>query len=256
MAHVAYPQPVPETAAPERILIIEDDDRIASGLARAFEANGYLPERVSTGADGIHRAAALPLIDLVLLDLGLPDIDGIEVCRAIHRARQTVPIVVLTARREEIDIVMGLDAGAVDYIAKPFRLAELLARVRAQLRRPVVTDEMPDGASVANDIISVGDVVVDRAARRVRVGDSEITLRAKEFDLLVVLIANAGHVVSRERLMADVWDEHWFGSTKTLDVHIASLRRRLGEEPGQPSRITTLRAVGYRYESPSAVVST
>ena len=246
---------MPETAATERILIVEDDDRIASGLARAFEANGYRPERVSTGADAIHRAAALPLIDLVLLDLGLPDIDGIEVCRAIHRARPTVPIVVLTARREEIDIVMGLDAGAVDYVAKPFRLAELLARVRAQLRRPVVTDEMPDGTALANDVISIGDVAVDRGARRVRVGDVEITLRAKEFDLLAVLVANAGHVVSRERLMAEVWDEHWFGSTKTLDVHIASLRRRLGEEPGQPSRITTLRAVGYRYESPSGVAS-
>ena len=233
----------------ERILIIEDDDRIAEGLVRAFEANGYLPERATTGRSGIERAGTEPMVDLVILDLGLPDIDGIAVCRSLHAASATLPVIVLTARREEIDIVIGLDAGAVDYISKPFRLAELLARVRAQLRRP------PAGADPAlaatqdpHARIVVGDVAVDRAARRVRVAGAEV--RAKEFDLLAVLVANAGAVMSRERLMNDVWDEHWFGSTKTLDVHIAALRRRLGEEPGQPSRITTLRAVGYRFEVP------
>ena len=239
--------------AAERILIIEDDDRIAEGLVRAFEANGYLPERVASGFAGIERAGTEPIVDLVILDLGLPDMNGIAVCRALHEASATLPVIVVTARREEIDIVIGLDAGAVDYIAKPFRLAELLARVRAQLRRP------PAGADSALALtqnphasIVVGDVVVDRSARRVRVAGAEVVLRAKEFDLLAVLVSNAGSVMSRERLMSDVWDEHWFGSTKTLDVHIAALRRRLGEAPGQPSRITTLRAVGYRFELPES----
>ena len=233
----------------ERILIIEDDDRIAEGLVRAFEANGYLPERAATGLAGIERAGTEPIVDLVILDLGLPDIDGIAVCRSLHAASATLPVIVLTARREEIDIVIGLDAGAVDYISKPFRLAELLARVRAQLRRPPAAVESELAATQNSPApIVIGDVSVDRSARRVRVAGAEVALRAKEFDLLAVLVANAGAVMSRERLMSDVWDEHWFGSTKTLDVHIAALRRRLGEEPGQPSRITTLRAVGYRFE--------
>ena len=178
----------------------------------------------------------------MLLDLGLPDIDGLEVCRKIARDRRHAPDPDAHRRQEEIDVVVGLDAGAVDYVTKPFRLAELLARIRAQLRRPDVNNEPAQ--------LAVGDLVVDRASRRVWVDGDEVELRAKEFDLLAVLVAQVGNVVTREDLMSEVWDEHWFGSTKTLDVHIAALRRKLGDGPESPSRITTLRGVGYRFESP------
>ncbi len=221
----------------EHILIVEDDDRIATNLERALAANGYRATRSSTGAEALRHVAD---VDLVLLDLGLPDLDGLEVCRRIRADDPTLPIVMLTARQEEIDVVLGLDAGAVDYVTKPFRLAELLARVRAQLRRPAVQTDLPR--------LEVDGVVVDRAARRVWVDGAELELRAKEFDLLAVLVAEAGRAVTRERLMSEVWDEHWFGSTKTLDVHIAALRRLLDRRTDAPSRITTLRGVGYRYE--------
>ena len=226
----------------ERILVVEDDESIATGLCRALAANGYVAERVSLGQAAIDRLEAPPPVDLVLLDLGLPDMDGIDVCRVIRAADSLLPIVMLTARAEEIDVVVGLDAGAVDYLAKPLRLAELIARIRVQLRRPTVVGEL-------STILCVDDVRVDLAARRVWLRGEELSIRAKEFDLLVALMANVGNVMTRERLMADVWDEHWFGSTKTLDVHIASLRRRLGEKAGERSRITALRAIGYRYET-------
>jgi DNA-binding response OmpR family regulator len=144
---------------------------------------------------------------------------------------------VLTARGEEADVVLGLDAGADDYLAKPFRLAELLARVRARTRR----------SESESDVVDIGDLTVDVAARTVRLGDTTVDLRPKEFDLLVALARSAGRVVTRERLMEDVWDEHWFGSTKTLDIHIWALRRKL-DDPGGTSRITTVRGVGYRME--------
>ncbi len=221
----------------ERILIVEDDDSIATNLARALSAYGYSSTRSANGADALALTADT---DLVLLDLGLPDMDGLEVCRQIRQADATLPIVMLTARQEEIDVVVGLDAGAVDYVTKPFRLAELLARVRAQLRRPSVNHGAPP--------LAVGDLLVDRLARRVWLDDEPVELRAKEFDLLAVLVAQAGSVVTREQLMSEVWDEHWFGSTKTLDVHIAALRRKLDSGPDGLSRITTLRGVGYRFE--------
>jgi DNA-binding response OmpR family regulator len=173
----------------------------------------------------------------VLLDLGLPDIDGLDVCRQLHRSDSSLDIVMLTARDEELDVVVGLDAGAVDYIAKPFTLAELLARIRAQLRRNDA--RQPPGV--------VSGVSIDGKARRAWLDGAEIELRAKEFDLLARLVAEAGQVVSRETLMADVWDTNWFGSTKTLDFHIGALRRKI-DTPGDPSRITTVRGVGYRYE--------
>lgn len=222
----------------ERILIVEDDDSIATNLARALAANGYAPTRSATGRAALALA---PDVDLVLLDLGLPDVDGLEICKQLRDADSTLPIVMLTARQEEIDVVVGLDAGAVDYVTKPFRLAELLARIRAQLRRP----DIPAGPTQ----VVVGDLVVDRASRRVWLAGSEIDLRAREFDLLAVLVTQVGTVVTREQLMSDVWDEHWFGSTKTLDVHIAALRRKL-DASGGGSRITTLRGVGYRFEEP------
>jgi len=228
-------------AVSERILIVEDDATIGSGLVTALEGNGYVVGWATSGADALGRCHA-DTPDLVLLDLGLPDLDGTEVCRRLRRAAPDATIVMLTARRDEIDVILALEAGADDYLTKPFRLAELLARLRAHLRRP-------RPAANTSDQLQVGDLLVDVAARRVTVGGKEVDLRPKEFDLLALLAAEAGRVVTRERIMSDVWDEHWFGSTKTLDTHVSALRRKLDNGSDGPSRITTLRGVGYRLES-------
>lgn len=217
--------------------MVEDDESIARGLRRALEAQGWF---VESAADGRSALAAAGSIDLVLLDLGLPDMDGVDVCRTLHATEPTLPVIMLTARSEEVDVVIGLDSGAVDYVTKPFRLAELIARVRAHLRQ--VT------AAAADQRIVAGDVTVDIAARRAWLYDTELDLRAKEFDVLALLVREAGQVVTRDRFMAELWDEHWYGSTKTLDVHIAAVRRKLGELSSEGSRISTLRGVGYRFE--------
>jgi DNA-binding response OmpR family regulator len=215
------------------IWLVEDDPSIGPGLARTLQAEGHEVAWARTVAEA-EGLAGDP--DLLLLDLGLPDGDGLDLCRRLSARHPRMRTLMLTARTGEIDVVLGLDAGAIDYVAKPFRLSELLARIRAQLR----------GRS--QERIAVGDLVIDRGARRVRLLDREVDLRPKEFDLLARLAAEPGAVVHREVLMSEVWDEHWFGDTKTLDVHIAALRRRLGEAPGEPSRITTVRGVGYRLE--------
>jgi DNA-binding response OmpR family regulator len=225
--------------AGERIVLIEDDDRIGSALLRALIANGYAAQWAQSGRSGIDAVQSSPT-KLVLLDLGLPDIDGLDVCRRIHQINASIDVIMLTARDDELDIVVGLDVGAVDYVTKPFKLAELTARIRAQLRR---VDHHPSAAR------QVGVVRVDVLARRVWLTDEEVVLRSKEFDLLARLVLDAGNVVSRETLMTDVWDEHWFGSTKTLDFHIAALRRRL-DAPGVTSMISTVRGVGFRFELP------
>lgn len=225
----------------QRILVVEDDEIIGSGLVTALEANGYAVGWATSGADALSRCdAGIP--DLILLDLGLPDLDGTEVCRRLRRVAPDATIVMLTARRDEIDVILALEAGADDYLTKPFRLAELLARLRAHLRRP-------RPAAATSDHLQAGDLSVDLAARRVTVGGTEVDLRPKEFDLLALLAAEAGRVITRERIMSDVWDEHWFGSTKTLDTHVSALRRKLDDRPDGPSRITTLRGVGYRLET-------
>jgi DNA-binding response OmpR family regulator len=225
---------------PGRLLVVEDDPGIGANLERALCNAGYVVRWVDSAAAA--RATMTPP-DLVLLDLGLPDGDGLDVARDLLHRWPALPILMLTARTEEMDVVIGLDSGAADYIAKPFRLAELLARVRAQLRRP-------DGTVGARLLVD-GDLSVDLDARRVLLEGAELQLRAKEFDLLAELLRHKGQALTREQLMANVWDEHWFGSTKTLDVHMASLRRRLGEQPGETSRITSLRGVGYRWETAS-----
>ena len=220
-----------------RLLIVEDDPAIGASLQRALENAGYQCERALTVA-AAREVQTAP--DLVLLDLGLPDGDGLDLSRELLSRWSGVPVLMVTARSEEVDVVIGLDAGAVDYITKPFRLAELLARIRAQLRKPNLYDPL--------ETLTDGDVTVELGPRRVTVSGAEVQLRVKEFDLLVELLNRRGNVVTREDLMSRVWDEHWWGSTKTLDVHIAALRRRLGEAAGSPSRITALRGVGYRWE--------
>ncbi len=224
------------------VLIVEDDDGIGRGLLRALSGEGYSGVWARTA--GAALAQQLRDYDVILLDLGLPDMDGLELCRRLRRELPDTPIVMLTALGSETDLVVGLDAGADDYLVKPFRLAELFARLRAHTRRHLVqAGQVP--------VCTVGDLTVDTAARRFHLGGIEVALRPKEFDLLVLLMHNAGKVVTRSVAMSEVWDEHWFGSTKTLDVHIAALRQRLGERAPENSRISTLRGVGYRLEIPA-----
>jgi DNA-binding response OmpR family regulator len=217
------------------VLLVEDDEAIARALVRVLEEQGFTVSRVAEGRRAL--AAATPRVGIVVLDLGLPDIDGITVCRELRQARPDLAILILTARNQEIDIVAGLDAGADDYMTKPFRLAELLARIRAHQRRMEASSQSPAG------MIEAGPVTVDVEARRVWVAGDEVDLRAKEFDLLALLTSRAGRVVSREQIMSEVWDTNWFGSTKTLDMHISSLRQKLPADS-----IVTLRGIGYRFE--------
>jgi DNA-binding response OmpR family regulator len=233
-----------------RLLLVEDDQTIGQVLESSLRMHGYEACWMRTGRDAL-AAAARAEFDLILLDLGLPDLDGVEVCRRLRAAQAQTVLVMLTARRDEMDVVVGLEAGADDYLTKPVRLGELLARVRAHLRRgPASAADRPE--------IAVGELRVDVAGRRVSVAGVSVSLRAKEFDLLARLAQEPGVAVSREALMTDVWDEHWYGSTKTLDVHIAALRRKLAkggdaaDAPGAQGvpRISTLRGHGYRLEQP------
>jgi DNA-binding response OmpR family regulator len=227
-----------------RILLVEDDPTIGEVLTSSLRSHAHDVRWARTGAAGL-AAAAVATVDLVLLDLGLPDLDGVEVCRQLRRGQPGCVIVILTARSAEMDVVVGLEAGADDYLVKPVRLAELHARIRAHLRRN-------EGAAGVAPIRAVGDLVVDVPRRRASVAGRELRLRAKEFDLLARLAAQPDVALSRETLMSDVWDEHWFGSTKTLDVHVAALRRKIGDTapPGSARvpAIVTLRGHGYRLE--------
>lgn len=228
-----------------RVLLAEDDLAIAEPLARALGREGYDVFHCATGQGAIDAA---PEADIVVLDLGLPDIDGLEVARWIRNQGLTIPVLILTARAEEVDLVVGLDAGADDYVTKPFRLAELLARVRALLRRA-------GGDLGDEDELSAQGVRVDSAARRAFIADRELHLTAKEFDMLRVLVREAGSVVTREQLMREVWKEDWDPqsptSTKTLDMHVSWLRRKLGDDAAQPRYITTVRGLGFRFETAS-----
>jgi DNA-binding response OmpR family regulator len=219
-----------------RLLVVEDEESIAEPLRRLLERDGHVVTHVSVGAEALELLDA-ERFDLLLLDLGLPDVEGLDICRRARRVDRNLRVVILTARSEELDTVVGLDAGADDYITKPFAVAELLARLRSQLRRQSERDQ------------SEGRIRVDAQARRAWLDDEPLELTAKEFDLLATLVANEGVVLTRRQLMADVWDQHWDGSTKTLDIHISVLRRKLGDDPTAPSFIATVRGVGYRYES-------
>jgi DNA-binding response OmpR family regulator len=223
-----------------RILLVEDDEDIGAELVQALTSYGYGALLARSGREALSAATA-EQPDLVLLDLGLPDIDGVALCRRLRIVAPDGIIVVLTARTAELDVVVTLDAGADDYLMKPFRLTELMARLRAHLRRRPEPSERTS--------IEIGPVRLDLLARRAYLGPDEMTLRPKEFDLLAVLTASAGRVLSRDELMAGVWDENWYGPTKTLDVHISSLRRKL-ELGGEPAaRITAVRGRGYRFEA-------
>jgi len=220
-----------------RVLVVEDDESIGRAVVDALTAHGYLVELC---ADGAAATAALTdaAADLVLLDAGLPDVDGFTLCRQIRESYPDLPIVLVTARDSEIDVVVGLDAGANDYVTKPFSMNILLARVRAHLRAAEPQD--PDAA------IELGSLRVEPASYVTTVDGTPVELRPREFQLLVVLSRAAGRVVTRERLLADVWDLHWESSTKTLDMHVLALRRKLGDA----IEIATVRGVGYRLVAP------
>ncbi len=214
-----------------RVLLVEDDDSIAEPLASGLARHSFQVSRARTGAE----ALAAPPHDVVLLDLGLPDMDGLDICRRL-RAGSAVPIIVITARSEEVDRVVGLELGADDYVVKPFGFRELVARIRAVARR--AGPAAGPGAGPQR----LGRLELDRRQRRVRVDRTEVSLTAKEFDLLALLAEDPGAVFRRERILEQVWDPHWFGPTKTLDVHVASVRKKLGH----PGWIETVRGVGFR----------
>jgi DNA-binding response OmpR family regulator len=213
-----------------RVLLVEDDDSIAEPLAEGLRREGFAVVCAATGAEAL--AADEP--DIVLLDLRLPDVDGFTVCREL-RARSEVPIIVVSARGEEVDRVVGLELGADDYVVKPFGLRELIARIRAVSRRT-------GGRPATVDEVVAGSIQIDLPAHRVTVGGEEVHLTGKEFDLLVLLARNAGVVVDRERILREVWHTTWYGSSKTVDVHVAALRRKLGD----PALIETVRGIGLR----------
>jgi DNA-binding response OmpR family regulator len=217
------------------VLLAEDDTSISDPLARALRREGYSVDVTPDGLRTLDRALAGG-VDIIVLDIGLPELDGLEVCRRVRAEGHGVPVLILTARADEVDTVVGLDAGADDYVTKPFRLAELLARVRALLRRG--TSETP----------VVQGVRIEPDSRRAWLGNSELQLTTKEFDLLRVLVREGGKVVTREQIMREVWDTNWWGSTKTLDMHISWLRRKLGDDAANPRYITTVRGVGFRFE--------
>jgi two-component system response regulator RegX3 len=229
-----------------KVLFVEDESSISGPFSKALAREGFEPVVAATAARALELAEQIEP-DIVLLDLTLPDGDGRDVCRALRR-RSNVPILMLTARGTETDRIVGLELGADDYVVKPFSGAEVIARIRAVLRR---SGGRGDGAADApGEPVTVGELEVDPGARRVRLRGEELQLSRKEFDLLAELAAHAGRVVKREDLMARVWDENWFGSTKTLDVHIRWLRQKLGDAPESPQYVHTVRGVGFRFTAP------
>jgi len=218
------------------VLLIEDEESIATLVTAYLERDGFRPKWVRSGQDGL-AAVDRESPRLVILDIGLPDMDGFEVCRQIRR-KGSVPIVMLTARDDEIDRVTGLEVGADDYVSKPFSPRELIARVRAVLRRTEPESEA--------EMIVLGDVVLNRSSREVMVGDRDVDLRGKEFDLLAYLMENRGAVVTRDMLLDRVWGLEYAAGTRTVDVHVAQLRKKLG----RPELIRTVRGTGYKLIRP------
>ncbi|RPA65380.1 DNA-binding response regulator [Gordonia oryzae] len=221
------------------VLLAEDDAAIAEPLARALAREGYGCEVVGTGTQALERVAD-GRFELLILDLGLPEIDGLEVCRRVRVEQPELAVLMLTARTDEVDFVVGLDAGADDYVGKPFRLAELLARVRALLRRSQTPDDV---------VLEGGDLRLDARARRATLGGTDLVLANREFDLLRFLMERAGEVVGRDEILTEVWGSADLRSSKTLDMHISWLRRKIGDDRhDRPRHIVTVRGVGFRFD--------
>jgi len=218
-----------------KLLVVEDDDGIAVPLVEGLVRAGYEVAKAATGAEALAQIGG---VDLMVLDLGLPDIDGSEVCRRV-RSGSGLPIIVVSARGEESERVLALELGADDYLVKPFGMRELVARIRAVTRRTGNVTDTPGPQRI-------GSLDIDRRTRRISVDGREVELTPKEFDLLLILAEDPGAVMSREEIMSSVWDPHWYGPTKTLDVHVASLRKKLGD----PGLVETVRGVGFRLRTP------
>ncbi len=235
------------------VLVVDDEESFVAALAVGLEREGFSVEIAHDGEEALSKFRSTDP-DLILLDLMLPKVSGIDVCRTI-RATSAVPIIMVTAKGTETDTVVGLEVGADDYVTKPYRMAEVVARMRAVLRRVSVGDGtsrmaggLPDDRPVES--VSVGDVTLDFGRHEVTVRDQEVRLPLKEFELLEILILNAGRVMTRDSLIDSVWGTDYVGDTKTLDVHIKRLRARIEEDPSRPHHITTIRGVGYRFEEP------
>jgi two-component system response regulator RegX3 len=229
------------------VLLVEDEPSFVDALAVGLKREGF---RVEVAYDGAEALEKFPSVrpDLVLLDLMLPGVSGIDVCRAIRARGSRVPIIMVTAKSSEIDTVVGLEVGADDYVSKPYRLRELVARMRAVLRRAPPAE--PAGAP--SDVLEAGDLRLDPERHEVWLGSRQLSLPLKEFELLETLMLNAGRVVTREALIDTVWGPHYVGDSKTLDVHVKRLRARIEEDPGNPRRIVTIRGLGYKLELPGA----
>jgi two-component system response regulator RegX3 len=226
------------------VLVVEDEESFVEALQVGLSREGY---RVEVARDGMEALEAFERCrpDLVLLDVMLPRMSGVDVCRELRR-RSTVPIIMVTAKSSEVDVVVGLEVGADDYVSKPYRIRELVARMRAALRRTGDSS----GAIETGDAVVIGDLVVDADRHVVTVAGAEVTMPLKEFELLHLLALNAGRVLTRETLIDRIWGFDYVGDTKTLDVHIKRLRSKVEADPSQPTRITTIRGVGYRLERP------
>jgi len=230
------------------ILLVEDEASITEPLTAALEREGWTTH-VTASAREAPGLVTSKDPDLVLLDVMLEDGSGFDVCREIRQTSR-VPIIMLTARGEELDRIIGLELGADDYVVKPFSARELIARIRAVMRR---TAEVVTAAPPRDDRIEIGDVVLESSMRRVTLAGDEVDLTRKEYELLALLMRNAGTVLTRERLIDEVWDSNWFGSTKTLDVHVSGIRRKLGDDPSKPRFVHTVRGVGFRFSAPDEV---
>jgi two-component system, OmpR family, response regulator RegX3 len=230
-------------ADPPTVLVVEDEESFIEALVVGLKREGFLVKVARDGAEAVEIFDAVRP-DLVLLDVMLPRLSGIDVCRHL-RSKSRVPIIMVTAKGSEIDTVVGLEVGADDYVTKPYRLRELVARMRAVLRRSPPEDEAPTGG----DVLEVGDVRLDPERHEVSVRAVPVSLPLKEFELLELLLANAGRVLTRETLIDRVWGPHYVGDTKTLDVHVKRLRSKIEDDPSSPRRITTIRGLGYKFEA-------
>ena len=232
------------------VLVVEDEDSFIDALTVGLAREGF---RVQVARDGAQALELFDVVrpDLVLLDVMLPKVSGIDVCREL-RSRSSVPIIMVTAKGAEIDTVVGLEVGADDYVTKPYRLRELVARMRAVLRRRSADEGVPTLTLVDDDVVEVGDVSLDHQRHEVTIRGTDVRLPLKEFELLALLLENAGRVLTRDVLIDRVWGADYVGDTKTLDVHIKRLRSKVEEDPAAPTRIVTIRGLGYKYEVPRA----
>ena len=228
-----------------RVLVVEDEENLLAALKYNLEREGYAVTTAVDGPQGLDSARAVNH-DLVILDIMLPGLDGLELCRAIRR-ESSVPIIMLTAKAEEVDRIVGLELGADDYVTKPFSMRELMARAKAMLRRSRMGQDGPDGPA-SPETIRAGDLVVDLTAHTAVLGDRTLELKPREFELLALLISNRGRAFTRDQLLQRLWGQDYVGDSRTVDVHVRWLREKIETEPGKPKRIITIRGVGYRFE--------